>query len=539
MKRKVQTISIEHLSMLEGRQLLKGMDFAELGIPSISAVLDTRWRAEYKGKFLDPKDNALFLDEVLRIVRGLSDVTTQRSVYYALRGAHPEWTYKGEPLGAAFYEHLTMWIMEKAQLKTGITMQAMGIWAGIRGYVTGDGIIQSGRRGRVPLSARPAMAFDLADEGVILATRARKLIHFEKEAGLEGLLSGNFPQFTEALFSTSGGALTESSTKFMRMLEDRGMPLWAVHDGDPAGMQMQLMHGMASQNNCYMPEEFYPQFVRPLGFYPSIGYALGLPPEDVTDKEDKIFNNLINLVNEKNERFPELRRYGLDQEVDVIVNQRKKWEFQALDALHETAPKIFILEGLRVHGDEIKHVPGGDVIKRQAMESARIHATTEVENSLKKLANELYSSELEKKLIDLIRASLSTEIAIFRQLVEDALELLEAAPDEAFREAIKKKILSDPSLYAADIVKKMGKEILMANFIPTAELETEFSISGVSAQQSVVGRPPSLPEHELTKTELVNAIEKKILPDSATRSKITGLLRSTLEQRFGEPEEVW
>jgi DNA topoisomerase VI subunit A len=533
-----ETIEVQHLTMKEGRQLLSTMDFAELGIPSVSPTLDTRWKAEFKGKFLNPGDNALFLDEVLRVVRGLSNVTTQRAVYYALRGAHPEWTYKGEPLGDAFYEHLTMWIMEKAQLKTGLTMQAMGIEAAPRGWIAGDGTLGVPRRGRVDLKNRPSLAFDIADEGVVFATRARKVIHFEKDAGLDALVSQDFPKYIEALFSTSSGQLTEAATKFLRMAEDKGLDLYAVHDGDPSGIQMQLMYGMASKNNCYMPSEFYPQMVRPLGFYPSIGEQLGLPPEAVSDKEDKIFNNLIALVNEKQRMFPELRRYGLGREVRVIVEKRQKWEFQALNAIHESAPKIYLLEGLRVHNDEIKHVPDADSIKSSTYEAARTAAATEVDAQLTALAQRLYEKNIKQALIEELRRDLTPDIENYRAEVDEALSTLDDVPAENFREAVKAEIVANPAQYAADVVKRLGKRILSASFVPTATAKIEVSLSDVEADVTVIAYPPEDRE-PLTKTDLVNSIEQNVIKASSTRNRVVLRIRQALEQRFGAAQEEW
>lgn len=533
-----EIIEVSHVSMEKGRAALLQIDFSTAGIPSIKPVLDTRYRAEFSGKFLNPGENEKFLQEVRTIVSGLQDVSTQRAVYYALRGAHPEWTYKDEALGADFYQHLIGWIMEKTQLMTGLTMQSLGIWPGNRGYLVGDGSITTRLRGKMPISSKPMLGFDMVDEGSEVETHATKLIHFEKEAGLDGIVSRDFPKYVEAIFSTTQGQPTESGLKFLRMMEDQGMELYAVHDGDPSGIQMQLQYGMASKNNCYMPEEFYPQLVKPLGFYPSIGEALNLPPEDVKDTEEAIFGNLIALANEKQKMFPQLKRFGMAREVNVITQLRQKWEFQALNAIHEMAPKIYILEGLRVHNDPIKSVPEAQDIKEALIDVARQYAEEEVESSLKKLAKHLYDTQIERELIDLLRDGCAEEIAAFTEKVDQALPRLAAVDAHAYREEVKFRLLKNPALYAIEVLKKYAKELLAVDFDPRARLETSLGVTISSVVSTVTPHPPPI-HGSISKTELTNAIEQRIIPDTKTRNRVVSLIRKALEDRFGTPSEVW
>lgn len=534
-----ENVEVQHTDMVTGRALLEKLKFEDLSIPSVVAVLDTRWKAEFKGKFMTTTpENQQFLAEVLSVVKGLRDVTTQRAVYYALRGAHPEWTYKGEPLGDAFYEHLVMWIMEKAQLMTGYTMQSIGIWAAPRGYIAGDGQISTPRRPNMKLSSQPALGFDMADAGMSLATNARKVIHFEKDAGLSAIISDNFPKYVEAIFSTSQGQLTEAATKFMRQAEDLGLDLYAIHDGDPSGVQMQLMHGAASKNNCYMPTEFYPRWVKPLGFYPSVGLLLDLPPEAVTDTEDKIFNNLIQLCNERQKMVPQLRRYRLGGDVNVLVQQRKKWEFQALNAIHESAPKIYILEGLRVHKDEIKHVPDGDSIKEAVVQTAKLNAEKEVESKLQALAQQLYDTTIKKSLVETLRTALGPKIQEFDDRVDELIQQLMENDSENFREQVKWEIYHSPELYSIQVIRKMGNSILNAGFHPSAGLKATLEVTTINASMNVTASIPPA-RFPLTKTDLVTAIEERIIKNQRTRVEVVSKLRAALEERFGEADETW
>lgn len=533
------TIEVQHLPVTQGRGSLRNTRWDEMGIPSISPTLTTRWQAQYKEKFLDPGENQKYLIEILEYIQTLQGITTQRAIYYALRGRHPDWKYKGAPLGDDFYNHLVMWLMEKAQLMTGMTMQSMGVWAAPRGYITGDGTISTATRGRAPLNAKPALGFDMADIGMVLSTNAKKVIHFEKDAGLDSLVSDNFPRYIEALFSTSQGQLTEAANKFLRECEDRGLSLYSVHDGDPSGIQMQLLYGMATKNNCYMPSEFYPKLVKPLGFYPSIGEALGLPPEEVTDKEDRIFDNLLDLVEGKQRTYPELRRFGFAQEVGVIIEERKKWEFQALNAIHESAPKIYLLEGLRIHGDEIKHVPPAQTIKDSAIASARQSANQEVDRSIASLADSLLESAV-SQVVDALEAALSEQISQYNAQVSAALEQLSGIPASQYREFVKRQLVGHPEKYASQLISNLGATLLHATFTPKATLNLTYTMEDVSATSNIEAFQPGDPDGPYTtKTMLTDAIEKKIISNTRIRTRVVSLIRDALEARFGEANDQW
>lgn len=531
-------IEITHSSVREGREVLKSFLSDPIAIPSFRPTMeDNRWRAEFIERFLSADSSQQqVLQEIMRIVSTLTDITTQRAIYYTLRGTHPDWTYKGKKLDDDFYQqHLVSWVMEKLQLHMGMTMQSVGVWAAPRGYISGDGDIVSSRRGRIPLQGRPTLGFDLADEGARLDTHARKVIHFEKDAGFESLTAGNMPKYLEAVFSTSQGQLSEAAQKFLRQSEDAGMSLYAVHDGDPSGIQMQLLYGLASKNNCYMPSEFYPRTVVPLGFYPSVGDALGLPPEEVGPKEGAIFRNLYDMVEGKEKGI-----VSLEEDIETIVRERKKWEFQALNALHEKAPHIYLVEGLRVHEDEIKYVPPAEEIKESVVKGARGKTGGVVEDALRRLAQQMLEKH-EDKLVAMLKEELEEEIEDFLGLVEDGLELLADTPAENFREHVKSVLLSSPQRYAQDVVYALGRTILTAIFQPEASLtDVSFAVDDVSTGEVEV-EALELPRRRrpATKTMLVDAIEEKIVPGKRVRERVSTLIRTALEDRFGAPGEEW
>ena len=537
---RMPSIEVGHTDPKEGRGELRGMIGDDISIPSFRPeMIDGRWRAWFLDRFLAADtDQERVMHEVIRIAASMTDITTQRAVYYTLRGAHPDWTYKGQGLGGEdFYAHFISWVMEKLQLHVGLTMQSMGIWAAPRGYIVGDGDILSSRRGRIPLRAKPALGFDLADVGSQTVSRATKVIHFEKDAGFEALTGGDMPKYIEAVFSTSQGQLTEAANKYLRMAEDQGFDIYAVHDGDPSGIQMQLLYGLATKNNCYMPSEFYPTFVKPLGFYPTLGDALGLPPEDVTDKESGIFNNLLVLADEK-DQDPDMARFEVTKELHTMIVERKKWEFQALNAMHEKAPQIYLVEALRVHEDPIKTVPDEEDVKADVIEAVEDKSRGVARMAIQDLARRLISESMDQLLADL-EDQLIDELEEWETQLNDSLDDLRATDALYFREAIKALLVQNPARYAVDMIDRLAGTLAVPSFDPDAELEVSFTLSDVTAEVDGTLAVLDMPTEVLTKDDIVGAIEGRLVSAGGVRGRLVGRIREALEDRFGPPSQEW
>ena len=204
-------------------------------------IINNRWRAlSLHGTMikLDP-DVAKIVKGALEAIVRTDIIVDQRDIYYSLRMGHPDWKLAGHDLKTEeAYNTFVGAIMEKLQLWTGYTMQSLGVRAGPRGYITGDDksyfVLPNGKT--IPVAASPVIQFNLVDEGVELKTQARKIIHYEKAAGMNSLIINDIPLMLESLFMTSQGYNVESATKMHRDMEKRGLQLYVLGDADPHGM---------------------------------------------------------------------------------------------------------------------------------------------------------------------------------------------------------------------------------------------------------------------------------------------------------------
>lgn len=522
-------IEIKHTPVDEGKAIAKQVAQKPLDIPSFKPELEGRWQAIFTKQYKPDADIEWLVSEVLKIIPTLTDITTQRAIYYSLRGKFPDRKFRGNILGSdKFYDQLTGDGMEKVQLATMLTMQSLGVWAAPRGYIAGDGRVFSSRRGNIPLTAQPTLQFDLADNAR-LDSNAHKVIHFEKDAGFANLVAGDMSKYIETVWSTSQGQLSESANKFLRQAEDWGLQIYCVHDSDVFGLMMQLLYGIASKSNCFMPSEFYAQNVKSLGFFPSIANLLKLPPEKITsENEIRLFHNLDQMA----EEHPELK-----PEIAILQKRKEKWEFQALNAIHEKAPQIYLVEGLRAKNDEIKHVPEKDTVKQ-----AVIH---EVNSGLNMLVSDAIDSATNKALEDIrqeveqnIRSALANKITEFEAEMADTIKQLESTPANNFREGIKAELVEDPAIYWNQAVRRLAAKTVKAHFNAEANVIAAVEVNNVNADSNITLDTPAT-RQELTKNDIVASIESKILRRQADRDKVVKPIRGAFEKVFGKPSQEW
>lgn len=233
----VQVVEVKHDS--QGKSYAQQVLNGSIQVPCYTPdIVNGRWYGIFTGrKTTLSGDRDKMVRAMLEAIVASEKITTQRNIYYTVRGAHPDWTYNGKELkDDKVYQALTGSLMEDVQLATFHTMQSLGVWAAPRGYVKGDGTITTRVRGQVPLQAMPALSFDLVDTDVFVQSNARKIIHFEKDAGFEGLAGQDNCIMLESMFSTSQGYLVEAANKFLGDCQQkRGMNVYVVHDADPHG----------------------------------------------------------------------------------------------------------------------------------------------------------------------------------------------------------------------------------------------------------------------------------------------------------------
>jgi hypothetical protein len=242
-KDKPQIVELKHDSIQNARpEAQKILDAGKFDVPRLTIdIIENRWRAYSKhGTMLklDPETEK-FVKASLQAILLSNIIVDQRDIYYSIRMGHPDWKIGGHELKTEeAYNAFVGTIMEKLQLSTGYTMQSLGVRAGPRGYITGDDrsyfILPNGKE--IKISANPVIQFNLVDNGVEFKTNSRKLIHYEKAAGMNSLLISDIPTMIEACFMTSQGYNVEAATKMHSDMEKRGLRLFVLGDADPHGM---------------------------------------------------------------------------------------------------------------------------------------------------------------------------------------------------------------------------------------------------------------------------------------------------------------
>jgi DNA topoisomerase VI subunit A len=475
----------------------------------------------------------MLLNATLGVIGGQTTVADQREVYYRIRMDHPDWQYRDTPISSKkVYDIFVDRIMEEVQLATGVTIQGLGIRPGPRGTVFGDGDLSTPRRGFIPLKAKPTLNFDLVDEGVQIYGHMRKHINYEKLAGFDALVEGDIATMVEASFSTSQGYMSEAASKFMADQERRGLRLYVLGDGDPHGGQIEMMYGRSSKNSAYMPDVFYPKSTKLLGLFPSIASALELPPESVKESHQSIFDNLRRLAEENPDYEDELK---------IIINRLEQWEWQALAGLTSDpyqAYQTYLVEALRAVEDEIKYVPPADDVKSSIIDGLKAAEESFIRTQVEQFATDALA-KAKQQIVDAVNEALKSEIEEFENDFNEELGKLEDMDADDFREAVKQRLCENPAQYADGVISGMAYDLLSERFEISAKVQAQPTVSEVSVEKSVTVDEPDVPEEPLTKNDICDAIESRILSDRQARQGLVEKMRRAIQEKLGIPDVTW
>ncbi len=543
------TVEVQHTKIADGkREAERVLSEGKIVIPRFRAdVVEGRWTAESRGERQLDGDTLRMVEAILEAALKTTGSTTQRNLYYTVRGGHPDWTYRGAELKEdKVYDSFTKELMEAVQLATNRTMQSLGIRAAPRGYVMGDGFIYTPQKGKVPLTALPALSFDLVDEGIAVVSAARKVIHFEKDAGFEGLAGRDNAVMLEAMYSTSQGYLVEAANKFLADRQNEGLNVYVVHDADPHGIQMQLMYGMSSKASCYMPSNFYPRpnSVVILGLFPRVAQKLGLPAESISETSRQIFPNLYKIVEEHKAMKPE---------VQIMYDENQQWEFQALSGLSPEAPLIYLVEALRAKGDEIKYVPEPSEVKDLIVGEVKEDLDGYIESELMSFVEDWFQKEggLKEQIMNELKTLLEADINEWTDEARSQIESFEGENAAKFREAVKLELVANPKRYWRDAALSVVRKSLDMKFAIEAEPQVRLELGEAAVQKHVEVKPLQTAEKELGKDDIVESIEREMTRNIAREagksfgavekqlSRVISKIRSALEDVFGAPNQEW
>ena len=516
----------------EAEKILKS---GKLQVPRLTvAIIRNRWRAYSKhGSMLDldPEIDKM-IKAALEAIITSPIIVDQRDIYYSIRMAHPDWTLAGHDMKTEeAYNTFTGAIMEKLQLATGFTMQSLGVRAGPRGYITGDDrsffTLTNGRK--IPVNANPVIQFNLVDDGVTYTTQSRKLIHYEKAAGMNSIITSDLPLMIEATYMTSQGYNVEAATKMHADMEKRGLKLYVLGDADPHGSSIQLMYGRASKSNAYMPDCFYPKNAVLLGLFPRIAKELNLPPEHIADIHMRVVPNLKKLMEETH---PDML-----PDAEIFEKERKQWEWQSLNGLDPYAPAIYLVESLYARGDEIKYVPEPAIVKDNIFTTIKEVVEEFVDGEIEDFAREWLMTNIKDKLIEQLKEALKEEMLTFLGKAEEEISKLAQMSEDDLREAVKLKLVKNPKQYWTDAIRKVIADILAEKFDISANIEgaNAVKVLDANADHNITISDPEVPPKPLMKIDIVESIEKRI----TTKKTLIQKLRDAIQKIFGKPSEIW
>ena len=524
---------VKQTSVSEGKAILGEYLENPSRIPTWTPELDGRWWAVASGYREPARDDKRMLDAALEVIAGQSTVADQREVYYSIRMKHPEWTYHGTPISTKkVYDVFVDRTMEMAQLATGVTLQGLGIRPGPRGTIFGDGQLSTPRRGFIPLKSKPTLNFDLVDEGVELYSEARKHINYEKLAGFDALVEGDIATMLEATFSTSQGYMSEAASKFMADQGKRGLALYILGDGDPHGGQIEMMYGRSSKNSAYMPNDFYPKGSKLLGLFPTIATALQLPPESVKESHQNIFKNLLKLAEENPD---------YEEELKIIIERLEQWEWQALAGLTSDpyqAYQVYLTEALRAVEDEVKYVPGAEDTKAQIVDAIKDRERKFVTETIEQYAQDALE-KAKAQIVKAVREALDEDIRGFEVEFQDKLDELEDLGEDQFREAVKLMLVRNPVQYSSGVITQLAYDLLNMKFDITGSVKVTPKVTEVKVNREVSVEDLEVEDRPLTKDDICESIESRILPDTKERKMLVTQMREAMEGKFGEPDVTW
>ena len=282
----------------------------------------------------------------------------------------------------------------------GVEKEDLGVHSGQKGFLYGSRRMQiyTPTRGMISLDKRPTIMFDLAKANTL--SGFNKLIMLEKESFVDHLapIEDMMPNFKflnmiDAGIITSQGYEGKYNKTFGRICLDHDIKLLSFHDADPDGIEMDLVLNHHSMAGAHLPDNL---ILRPyrMGFFPSIGQEVNSPTTPMSKEHIKKLKDLKKRINEK------VNDPLYTEEVEILLNQKERWELQSMNALHETAGQAYVLEYLRNRQIPLKPNPDLNRIRRQIWDNYdRKNAKSLIEYKI----GEVIEDFVTRKITDVIK----------------------------------------------------------------------------------------------------------------------------------------
>lgn len=431
---------------------------------------------------------------VIDIMSKMDEETTQRDLYYAVRGAHPKnESYRGDEA----YNKLIQTIIPRLEGRTEVSRESLGLVAGARGFIGGIGTFNTPSRGVVDCKAKPTINYELVEPNSSFSPGiSNKLFIIEDESTASKLVKHDFPKMLEFTIMTSQGYLVRAARRFASICEGHDMRVFSLNDADTDGFTMAVQLLTLTKDSSYLGDGYRTFNNKIMGVLPRVAIELGLPSESV--KNISTLDNLYNLI----------KGTGLlIEEFNEGLVKDRQWEIQAFSALHNRAIHAYIIECMRVGGVPAKYVPDAEEVKRTVDNSIRSMYNTE-----SMIRNELeYAIKSKMPKIRLqIKEMLSEKLTGMTDIVTgdfDDLSYLDNLNSDEYYNSVMKKLYQHPDLTWKRTLGGLINEIISAEMNIEFDVEVDIKLTNVK----ITGhRKISQLEESDDKYDLYESIERKL-----------------------------
>lgn len=400
--------------------------------PSLSASVfkDHRWRTPYRRRKL--RKNSAVGERICKLLKileaGKLRNTTIRDIWY-IALAEPYSLYSEGSSTNPFKNQLSGNDIPLLEAILGVDRETFGIRAGFRGFLFGPPgwHLASSLRGWVELSTMPALIHDLGADTTTISDEIEKILVLEKESFVPHLVPEDrygfdfrFLQVLNTMIITSKGYEVKYLKQFIHNQANQGKRILSFHDADWDGFAMAFILRHHSKASSHLPDGLLVEPVE-MGLFATVCKKLGLIPERIRASQrqrEEYVKFMADAVEAPG---------WLQEEIDLVDAEQKRYELQALSGIHEKAGQSYLLELFRQYEIPLKELPDKKELKKRMLRDFSV-----------KLIKDLLHNEIEyaiSNLIEEIREKV--EEAVLDQvdiddLVEDAVKDIEHLRHDRF-----------------------------------------------------------------------------------------------------------
>jgi len=415
----------------------------EILFPSLSASMfqNGRWRTPFKTRSLTKvSEVGQRIVALLQILNeGKLRKTNIRDIWYIALGA-PYFQYPEGSSTNPYKNQLCGNDIPLLEAILGTDRETFGIQAGERGFLLGadEWHLYTQQRGTFYLNVRPMLLPDIGSPQTHLTSEVEKIMVLEKEAFVPHLVPEhsygydfNFLRIINTMIVTSKGYEGKYLKLFVKHQADRGRRILSFHDADWDGFAMSFILRHHSKASSHLADNMRVEPVE-LGLFATVCKKLGLVPEPIKKNQLQRMEYVKDMA-----RYTEAPQW-IQEEIDLVAGEQKRYELQALSGIHEKAAQCYIIELFRQRNIPLKDLPDKKEAKKKllrefAVRTIKGHLQQEIELKLE---------ELIEKIREEVNAAIEEQVDM-DALIEEAVENIDPLHHSTFIEDVLETHLAD------------------------------------------------------------------------------------------------